>query len=157
GLPGDVVGLDELGGHRLAPEDVLVPVVRAIQHPAGDGVVEGLGALRALVVVEQRDQGLLHRWPERLVGACVGVTHEHRVHRLPPALVVGPDAQPAQLARTGSILLLEGLLRRGVQGAELGPALLEAVEDGTGDRLWSTHLAGSRPPTFWQDSPRVNA
>src|SRR5262249_52486324 len=128
----------------------LVPVVGAVEHTAGDGVVEGLGALRTPVLVEQPDQRLLDLGPQRLVGACVRVTHEHRVHRLPHPLVVGPDAQPAQLVRTSAVLLLEGLLRRGAQGSELSPALLETVEDGAGDRLWITHLAGCRTPTFWQ-------
>src|SRR5918999_2640631 len=137
------LALEVLGGHRRAPEDELVVVIAAMEHRAGDRVVEGLGALGLLVLVQQGDVGDLDRRPQRLVGLGLGVAVEQRAHRLLDAGVVHLDAPARErlhLVPRGALVQaprLEGCL------AEQAIVPVEALEDRARDARRKIYAAAS--------------
>src|SRR5258707_2893640 len=122
------VAFEVLGGDRRAPEDELIVVMAPVQHRARDRVVEGLGALGLLVLVQQADVGQLDRRPERLV-ARLREALEQLADPLFHALVVHLDAVSREAAHFEPCRALEQRLRLYRSFAEQAVMPVEAIED----------------------------
>ncbi len=129
------LALEVLGRDRRPPEDELVVIVAPVQHLAGHRVIEGLGALGLLVLVQQPDVRELDRRPERLVHLGLGIAVEQGPDRLLDAPVVHQDALAGERAHLRPGGALEERLRLGGGLPEERVVLVEAGQDGASHLL----------------------
>ena len=125
--------LDVLRRDRRADEDELVPGVGAVEHAPHDGVEEGLGELRALVVDEPADV------VELGFGPCLPVDRlrcelvPQARHGLLDAVVVEADPLAHRVLDPGPVARVEPVLGRGARPAEEAVVAIEALDERLGD------------------------
>ena len=148
--------VDELGGDGLAPEQVLVGVVGASEHPAGHRVVERLGELGLLVVeLEQaHGGGALDGAPHRLVRRGLGELVANDLDALAHARVVAADALSAGLVHGAPVPALEAVLGQRRQGTKAPVVTVEPIDDQRRNSLREVHArqctpGGDRVPARW--------
>src|SRR5687767_1763706 len=137
------LALEVLGGDRRPPEDEIVVVVAPVQDLAGDRVVEGFGAFRLPVLVQQTDVGELDARPQGLVALGLGEAAAQLGDCLLDALVVHLNALARErLQRRPCGLLVEpARLDRGLSKQPV--MAVEALEDRARDLGRKIYAAAS--------------
>jgi hypothetical protein len=142
---GRLVAVEVLGRDRGTLEDVLVPVIAAVEDATDDGVEEGLRALRLLVLVEERDERPLQRLPLLLVTRLRELLLQD-LDGLEHARVVHVDAGAARLVHHRPVAALPALLRSGARLAKEAVMPVESVDDRLRDLRRAVREAEHRRP-----------
>ena len=149
------IGVDVLGGYRGPHEQAPVVEIRAVQDLARDRIEEGLGALRLLVVDQQRNVVPLDRLPARIVDLCATEFALQASDGFGHASIVEVDAVLRRMSDRQPVTRLEVPFGHPGAIAEQRVVKVEAVERCLRDRLrGGGHRPCAASVTSWQPRAR---